>query len=107
MGKTHILTPEEKLELEAIIAMGEGVRSLYDLAADIARQAVAAAEKRDLVEARRLHIQSLECELRALDAKSEMLDRHQKFLQDIARAEGWIVSEEALNARTGEGKHQG
>jgi hypothetical protein len=101
VAKTHLFTLEEKLELGAIITMLKESSNLYELSKDTLGQAVEAAERGDLLQCNNLRVQSLNCELRALDIKIKALDRYQGFLEGVARVEGWKVRKGASNARTG------
>jgi hypothetical protein len=99
--RTHTFTAEEKLELDAIIAMSKESATLYELSVCALDRAISAVERGDLLESNNLRVQSLNYELRALDLKIKLLDRYQKFLEDISRAEGWTMRKEARNGRTG------
>ena len=107
MGRTHTFTLEEKLELEAIRGMSKESASLYELSVETLDRAVKAAERGDLPECNMLRVQALNCELRALDLKIKMLDRYQKFLEDVARAEGWTMRKEARSGWTGKCHNRG
>jgi len=107
MGGTHMFTPEEKLELDAIIAMSKESANLYELSVCTLDRAIAAVERGNLVECNNLRVQALNYELRALDLKIKLLDRYQNFLEGIARVEGWTMRKEGRNGRTGECKYRG
>lgn len=107
MGRTHTLTSEEKLELDAIIAMSKESANLYELSVCALDRAVEAVEHGDLAECNNLRVQSLNYELRALDLKIKLLDRYQKFLEDVTCVEGWTMRKEARNAGTGKCKYRG
>ncbi len=107
MGRTHALTSEEKLELDAIIAMSKESANLYELSVCTLDRAIEAVEKGHQRECTELRVQSLNCELRALDLKIKLLDRYQKFLEDTGHMEGWTMRKEARNAGTGKCKYRG
>ena len=101
MARTHIFTPEEKLELDAIIALSKESADLYELSVCALDRAIDAMERRDAGECTRLRVQALNYELRALTLKIKVLDRYQQFLGNIARTEGWTLRKEVWNAGTG------
>ena len=107
MGGTHMFTPEEKLELDAIIAMSKESANLYELSVCTLDRAIAAVERGNLVECNNLRVQALNYELRALTVKIKVLDKYQKFLEGIARVEGWTMRKEGRNGRTSECKYRG
>ncbi len=107
MGRTHTLTPEEKLELDAIIAMSKESANLYEMSVCTLDRAIDAVERGDVAECNNLRVQSLNYELRALDLKIKLLDKYQEFLEDIARVERWMMRKEARNGRTGECHNRG
>ncbi len=106
MGGTHMFTPEEKLELDAIIAMSKESANLYELSVCTLDRAIVAVERGNLLECNNLRVQALNYELRALDLKIKLFDRYQKFLENIARVEGWTMRKEARNGRTGKCKYR-
>lgn len=101
MARTHIFTPEEKLELDDIIASSKESATLYELSVCTLDRAIDAMERRDSGECTRLRVQALNYELRALTLKIKVLDRYQQFLENISRTEGWTIRKEAKNAGTG------
>ena len=107
MGGTHMFTAEEKLELDAIIAMSKESANLYELSICILDRAIDAMERRESGECTHLRIQALNLELRALTVKIKVLDRYQKFLEGIARVEGWTMRKEGRNGWTSECKYRG
>ena len=106
VGRAHTFTMEEKLELDAIIAMSKESANLYELSVCALDRAIEAVEHGNLAESNNLRVQSLNYELRALDLKIKLLDRYQKFLENIARVEGWTMRKEARNGRTGKCKYR-
>lgn len=86
MIKAHTLTPDEKLEVQSIIAIYEKAKGLYGLTQELLEKAKATI---GTGQAPTLFRQALECEVEAVEKEREALEAEAKLLEGLAKSEGW------------------